>query len=65
VTSHFWKYVPFLQSFSFITTITFQADATQCPGQFGGDDELPPGFFHGMETNVDVRHHRFNCLPQN
>ncbi|KAG2737622.1 WD40 repeat-like protein, partial [Suillus brevipes Sb2] len=30
-----------------------QADATQCPGQYGGDDELPPGFFHGMETNVD------------
>ncbi|KAG2748056.1 hypothetical protein P692DRAFT_20936241, partial [Suillus brevipes Sb2] len=30
-----------------------EADATQCPGQFGGDDELPPGFFHGMEANVD------------
>ncbi|KAG2746430.1 hypothetical protein P692DRAFT_2041402 [Suillus brevipes Sb2] len=32
------------------------ADATQYPGQFGGDDELPPAFFHGMETDVDVIH---------
>jgi hypothetical protein len=49
--------VSFLQSFSFITTITFQADATQCPGQYiyGGVDELPSGFFHGMEADVDVR----------
>jgi hypothetical protein len=50
VTSHFWKYVPFLRSFSFITTVTSQADATQCPG-----DELPPAFFAGMERDVDVR----------
>jgi hypothetical protein len=48
-------YVSYLQSFSFIITVTFQADATQYPGQFGGDDELPPAFFHGMETDVDVR----------
>ncbi|KAG2751533.1 WD40 repeat-like protein [Suillus brevipes Sb2] len=30
-----------------------KADATQCPGQFGGGDELPPAFFAGMEADVD------------
>jgi hypothetical protein len=29
------------------------ADATRCPGQFGGLDELLPSFFDGMETDVD------------
>jgi hypothetical protein len=55
------KYVLYFQSFSFIITLTFQADATQCPGQFGGVDKLSPAFFHGMETNVDVRNQYFNC----
>jgi hypothetical protein len=36
-------------------TFIFQADATQCPDQFGGDDELPPRFFDGMEADIDVR----------
>ncbi|KAG1759788.1 hypothetical protein EDD22DRAFT_124669 [Suillus occidentalis] len=54
VTSHFWKYVPCLQSFSLITTITFQADATQCPAQYSGSvDDLPTGFFAGMGADVD------------
>ncbi|KIK42923.1 hypothetical protein CY34DRAFT_804415 [Suillus luteus UH-Slu-Lm8-n1] len=35
------------------------ADATQYPGQFGGDDELPPAFFHGIETDVDPSPHTF------
>ncbi|KAG2748054.1 hypothetical protein P692DRAFT_20875974 [Suillus brevipes Sb2] len=30
-----------------------EADATQSPGQYGGVDELPSGFFHGMEADVD------------
>ncbi|KAG2738128.1 hypothetical protein P692DRAFT_201798607, partial [Suillus brevipes Sb2] len=30
-----------------------EADATQCPGQFGGVDELPPAFFAGMEADVN------------
>jgi hypothetical protein len=60
--NHFWKYVPCLQSPPFIITVTFQADATQCPGQFG--DELSPAFFHGMETDVDVRNQYFNCLAR-
>ncbi|KIK45764.1 hypothetical protein CY34DRAFT_495835 [Suillus luteus UH-Slu-Lm8-n1] len=30
-----------------------EADATRCPGQFGGVDELPPAFFAGMEADVD------------
>ncbi|KAG1867762.1 quinon protein alcohol dehydrogenase-like superfamily [Suillus subluteus] len=30
-----------------------EADATQCPGQFGGVDELSPTFFVGMEVDVD------------
>jgi hypothetical protein len=30
-----------------------EADATQCPDQFGGDDELPPRFFDGMEADID------------
>ncbi|KAG2753741.1 hypothetical protein P692DRAFT_20226192 [Suillus brevipes Sb2] len=51
--SHFWKYVPCSQSSSFIITVTIQVDATQCPGQFGGVDELPPAFFAGMEADVD------------
>jgi hypothetical protein len=55
VTSHFWKYVPCLQSFSLITTIAFQADATQCPAQYGSVDDLPTGFFAGMEADIDVR----------
>jgi hypothetical protein len=59
--SHFWMYVPCLQSFSFVITVTFQADATQCPGQFGGVDELPSAFFAGMEPDVDVRNQYFNC----
>jgi hypothetical protein len=44
-----------LQPSSFVKTVTFQADATQCPGQFGGVDELSPAFFAGMEADVDVR----------
>jgi hypothetical protein len=61
IISHFWKYVPCFQFFSFIITLTFQADATQCPGQSGGVDELSPAFFAGMETDVDVRSQYFNC----
>ncbi|KAG1884687.1 hypothetical protein F4604DRAFT_1919156 [Suillus subluteus] len=34
-------------------TVTFQADATQCPGQFGDVDELPSTFFDHMETDDD------------
>ncbi|KAG2753638.1 WD40 repeat-like protein [Suillus brevipes Sb2] len=30
-----------------------EADATQCPGQHGSVDELPPAFFAGMEADVD------------
>ncbi|KAG1837573.1 quinon protein alcohol dehydrogenase-like superfamily [Suillus subalutaceus] len=30
-----------------------EADATRCPGQFGGLDELSPTFFDGMEASVD------------
>ncbi|KAG2753745.1 hypothetical protein P692DRAFT_201784823, partial [Suillus brevipes Sb2] len=30
-----------------------EADATQCPGQFGGGDELPPAFFASMEADVN------------
>ncbi|KAG2359756.1 WD40-repeat-containing domain protein [Suillus spraguei] len=30
-----------------------EADATQCPHQFGGVDELSPAFFASMEANVD------------
>ncbi|KAG1730723.1 hypothetical protein EDD22DRAFT_400136 [Suillus occidentalis] len=30
-----------------------EADATRCPGQFGGVDELPSAFFAGMEADVD------------
>jgi hypothetical protein len=48
-TSHFWEYVPSLQSFSFMITVTFQADATRCLGQFGGLDKFSP--VHGMEVN--------------
>jgi hypothetical protein len=55
-------YVPYSQSFSFIITVTFQADATRCPGQFGGLDELLPSFFDGMETDVDVRNQYFYYL---
>jgi len=43
--------------------VTFQADATQGPGQFGGVDELSPTFFDGMEAYVsDVRNQHFYCL---
>ncbi|KAG1867690.1 hypothetical protein F4604DRAFT_919757 [Suillus subluteus] len=55
MTSHFWRFVPCFQSFSFIMTITFQADTTRCPDQFHGVDELSPGFFDGMEGDFDVR----------
>jgi hypothetical protein len=43
-------------------TVIFQADATQCPDQFGGDDELPPRFFDIMEADVDVRIQYFYYL---
>jgi hypothetical protein len=42
--------------------VTFQADATQCPGQFGGVDELPPAFFASMEADVDVRNQYPHCF---
>ncbi|KAG1732076.1 hypothetical protein EDB19DRAFT_1305647 [Suillus lakei] len=42
-----------LQTFSFIITATFQADATQCPDQFGGVDELSPTFFDDMQPDDD------------
>jgi hypothetical protein len=35
-----------LQSFSFIITVIFQADATGCAGQSGGVYEHSPTFFH-------------------
>ncbi|KIK45762.1 hypothetical protein CY34DRAFT_801228 [Suillus luteus UH-Slu-Lm8-n1] len=38
------------------------ADATQCPGQCGGVDELPQAFFAGMAADVDVRNQYFDCL---
>jgi hypothetical protein len=61
--SRFWKYVLCLQSFSFIITVTFQADATRCPGQSGdGDVEHSLAFFAGMEADVDVRNPYFHCL---
>jgi hypothetical protein len=59
--SHFWMYVPYLQSFSFVITVTFQADATQGPDQLSGD-ELSPAFFAGMEADVDVRNQYFYYL---
>jgi len=62
MTNHFWRYVSCLQSFSFMITVIFQADATRCPGQFGGDDELSPGFFDGMEADIDVRIQYFYYL---
>jgi hypothetical protein len=49
-------YVPCLQSFSFVITVAFQANATQCANQFGGD-ELSPAFFAGMEADANVRQH--------
>jgi hypothetical protein len=64
IISRFWKCAPCFQSFSFIITVTFQADA-QCPGQFGGVndiDELSPAFFAGLEADVDVRNQYFNFL---
>jgi hypothetical protein len=56
IISHFWMYVPCLQSFSFVITVAFQANATQCANQFGGD-ELSPAFFAGMEADANVRQH--------
>jgi hypothetical protein len=60
--SFFFKYVPCLQCISFIITITFQADATQCPGQLGSVDELPPIFLNGTEANVDAGNQFFYYL---
>jgi WD40 repeat protein len=60
IISRFWKYVPCFQSFSFIITLASQVDATQCPGQFGGVDELSPAFFAGMEGDVNVRNQYLN-----
>ncbi|KAG2346350.1 hypothetical protein BDR05DRAFT_959192 [Suillus weaverae] len=39
-----------------------EADATRCPGQSGGVDELSPAFFAGMEAYADVRNQYFYCL---
>lgn len=52
--------MPCSQSFSLIITVTFQADATRCPGQFGGLDEHL--FFNGMEADVEVRSQYFYYL---
>jgi hypothetical protein len=60
VAGHFWKYMLYWQSSSFIITVTFQADAMRCPGQFGGVDDLSPTFFAGMEVDVDVRNQYFH-----
>ncbi|KAG1855276.1 hypothetical protein F4604DRAFT_1932335 [Suillus subluteus] len=53
MTSHFWKYVPCLQ-FLFAIAVIFQVDATRCPDQIGGVDELSPTFFSSMEADIDT-----------
>lgn len=45
--------------FAFIITVAFQADATRCPGKFGGVDGLSLTFFAGMEADADVRNQYF------
>ncbi|KAG1734365.1 hypothetical protein EDD22DRAFT_852510 [Suillus occidentalis] len=43
-----------IQKYSAHPTLRSANAATGCPDQFGSVDDLPPGFFAGMEANVNT-----------